>query len=134
MHIETAQRLMWGIDVKIIFDTKRNVGMHASSRVKYWEKTVICHTQLLFKKINGKQMVYEISGTKCSRHVCFCPCEISTAAVLCTSLACSTMFYCLIWCDEKSAHNLQREKVDKVFSFKRKKLHSRKHLYTIIAK
>jgi len=35
MHIETAQRLMWGIDVKIIFDTKRNVGMHASSRVKY---------------------------------------------------------------------------------------------------
>jgi len=42
--------LMWGIDVKIIFDTKRNVGMHASSRVKYREKTVICHTQLLFKK------------------------------------------------------------------------------------
>jgi len=31
---------MWGIDVKIIFDTKRNVGMHASSSIRYWKKTV----------------------------------------------------------------------------------------------
>lgn len=35
-------KLVWEIDVKIIFDTKKNVGMHASSSVKYWEKTVYC--------------------------------------------------------------------------------------------
>lgn len=35
MHIKNAQNFKWGIHVKIIFDTKRNVGMHASSSVKY---------------------------------------------------------------------------------------------------
>lgn len=40
-------------------------------------------------------------------------------------LARSTTFYSLIWCDEKSAHNLQHENVDKIFSFKEENYPSR---------
>lgn len=78
--------------------------------------TVVCHEQLLFEKYMESKWSTKISGTKCSRHVCFCPCEVSTAAV-CVPRSLDHV-YCLIWCDKKSAHNLQHGKVDKIFSFK----------------